>query len=162
MVSTENELRQGPTRARRTEGDRKRRRALADHSAGHVPGEGDIPTESRVDRFRVVIYLCGAPNSDISGPRRECEEYAAVFGWEIMGVIEDRVGLLPPDGREGLTQALAHVESKQAGAVLTAWRSMISTIPQEYDEVAREVESRGGFLHVMDTDRHRGRRAERC
>ncbi|NGO73227.1 hypothetical protein [Streptomyces boncukensis] len=144
------------TEYRRSEGDRERRRALADHAAGHVPGEGPVPARvAKIDRFRVVIYLCAAANSDITGVRKECTEYAEAFGWEITDVIEDRVGLLPPKGREGLTRAVELVERKQAGAVLTPWRSMISTIPQEYDEVARGVEKAGGFLHVMESDRAR-------
>ena len=156
MVSTEQGLRQGPTPARRTAGEKKRRQALADHAAGHVSGEGPVPAyASKVDRFRVVIYLCGAANSDITRPRKECTEYAAAFGWEIADVVEDRVGLLPPEGRDGLTRAVELVERKEAGAVLTPWRSMISTIPQEYDEVARSVEKVGGFLHIMASDRAR-------
>ncbi|WP_033196067.1 hypothetical protein [Streptomyces xiaopingdaonensis] len=156
MVSTEPVLKQGPTPARRTAGEKKRRQALADHAAGHVPGEGPVPDHaSKVGRFRVVIYLCAAANSDISGPRKECTEYAAAFGWEIAEVVEDRVGLLPPEGREGLTRAVEMVGKREAGAVLTPWRSMISTIPQEYDEVARNVEKVGGFLHVMGSDRVR-------
>ncbi|MFD9146192.1 hypothetical protein ACFWDF_02815 [Streptomyces diastaticus] len=97
-----------------------------------------------------MIYLCAAPNTNIDKTRAYCEDYARTFGWEITGVIEDRVGLLPPAGREGLERALQAVEEQRAGAVLTAWRSMISTIAQEYDEVAREIEKRGGFLHVMN------------
>lgn len=156
MVSTEQGLKKGPTPARRTEGEKKRRQALADHAAGHVPGEGPVPARAaKVDRFRVVIYLCAAANSGIAEPRKECTEYAAAFGWEIANVVEDRVGLLLPEGREGLTRAVELVEKKEAGAVLTPWRSMISTIPQEYDEVARSVEKVGGFLHVMDSDRAR-------
>ncbi len=127
-----------------------------------MPGEGDVPSESRVERFRVVIYLCAAPSTDLAKPRKECTDYADAFGWEITEVIEDRVGLLPPDGRQGLTRALSEVEGGRAGAVLTSWRSMISTIPQEYHEVAREVEKLGGFLHVMDSDRKWAREAERC
>jgi hypothetical protein len=37
---------------------------------------------------------------------------------------------------------------------------MISPVASEYDEVARTIESSGGFLHVMDADRARSR-AER-
>ncbi|NLU67754.1 hypothetical protein [Streptomyces sp. HNM0574] len=156
MASTEQGLKKGPTPARRTAGEKSRRQALADHAAGHVPGEGPVPDHaSKVDRFRVVLYLCAAANADIAGPREECAEYAAAFGWEIAEVVEDRVGLLSPEGREGLARAVELVEQQEAGAVLTPWRSMISTIPQEYDEVARGVEKAGGFLHVMDSDRIR-------
>ncbi|MBO8199597.1 hypothetical protein JW613_15015 [Streptomyces smyrnaeus] len=151
MVSTEQGRERGPSAARRTEGENKRRQALADHAAGHVPGEGPVPTRAtKVDRFRVVIYLCAAANSDIAGPRKECTEYASAFGWEIADVVEDRVGLLPPEGREGLARAVELVEKEDAGAVLTPRRSMISSIAQEYDEVARSVEKVGGFLHVID------------
>ncbi|WP_244502575.1 hypothetical protein [Streptomyces oceani] len=107
---------------------------------------------TNVARFRVVIYLCAAANSDLARPREECTEYAAAFGWEIADVVEDRVGLLPPEGRDGLTRAVGLIEKEEAGAVLTPWRSMISTIPQEYDEVARSVEKMGGFLHVTGSD----------
>ena len=57
-------------------------------------------------------------------------------------------GLLPPQRRDGLGQAVERIKSGEAGAVLTAWRSMISSVPQEYDEIAREIEKAGGFLHV--------------
>lgn len=148
MVSIESGKRQGPTTARRTEGDLSRRRALAEAAAGVLPGEAAATGVARIQRFRCVIYLCGAPNSDIGAPRKECTEYAEAFGWEIAGVIEDRVGLLPPDDREGLRQAVDRVKGGEAGAVLTAWRSMISPVPQEYDRIAGEIEKAGGFLHV--------------
>jgi hypothetical protein len=155
MVSIESGSKQGSTPARRTDGERKRRQALADGAAGIMPSEADAP--KGVDRFRVVIYLCAAANTSLAAPRRECTEYAAAFGWEVADAIEDRFGLLPPEGRDGLARALDMVEAKEVGAVLTPWRSMISTVPQGYDEVARDVEKRGGFLHVMDSDRSRRR-----
>ncbi|MGP3953743.1 hypothetical protein [Streptomyces sp. 7N604] len=159
MVSIESGQRQGLPTIRRTEGDLRRRQALADAAAGISPGEVDVPAEAaKIERFRCVIYLCGAPNANIGAPRTECTEYAEAFGWEITGVIEDHEGLLPPDGREGLRQAIDRIKSGEAGAVLTAWRSMISPVPQEYDEIAREIESAGGFLHVKDSTR--GERAE--
>ncbi|MDX3453987.1 hypothetical protein PV396_18880 [Streptomyces sp. ME02-8801-2C] len=154
MVSIESGDRQGPTTARRTEGDLARRRALADAASGVLPGEAEVAAgAARIQRFRCVIYLCGAPNADIGAPRKECTEYAEAFGWEITSVIEDRVGLLPPDGREGLVRAIDSVKGGEAGAVLTAWRSMISPVPQEYDQIAGEIEKAGGFLHVKDSER---------
>ncbi|MEU1019479.1 hypothetical protein ABZ383_30815 [Streptomyces sp. NPDC005900] len=101
-----------------------------------------------MERFRCVSCLCGAPTTDITTSRQECAEYAGMFGWHITEVIEERVGLLPPHGRDGLERAVERVRGGDAGAVLTAWRSMISSVPQEYDEVAREIERAGGFLHV--------------
>ncbi|MFE6742358.1 recombinase family protein [Streptomyces tubercidicus] len=152
MVSTEHGHRQGPNAARRTEGDLRRRQALADAATGIPPGDVDVPAEAaKIERFRCVIYLCSAPNANTEAPRKECTEYAKAFGWEITGVVEDHAGLLPPDGREGLRQAVDRIKDGEAGAVLTAWRSMISPVPQEYDQVAREIESAGGFLHVMDS-----------
>ncbi|GGS24982.1 hypothetical protein AB0E75_03070 [Streptomyces griseoviridis] len=150
MVSDKSAQTQERARARRTEGDLRRRRALADAAAGMPP----------IERFHCVIYLCGAPGTDIAGPREECAEYAEAFGWGITDVIEERVGLLPPQGREGLKRAVEHVRSEAAGAVLTSCRSMISSVPQEFDEVAREVEKAGGFLHVMAAARG-GQRAAR-
>ncbi|MCP9958473.1 MULTISPECIES: recombinase family protein [Streptomyces] len=152
MAIVESGQRQGRARVRRTKGDLRRRQALADAAAGIGPGEADVPAEAaRVERFRCVIYLCGAPSTDITAPRRECAEYAEAFGWEVTGVIEEHAGLLPPHGRDGLGRAVEHIRSGEAGAVLTAWRSMISSVPQEYDEVAREIEKAGGFLHVKDS-----------
>ncbi|MBT2396567.1 hypothetical protein [Streptomyces sp. ISL-100] len=154
MVSIQSGQGQGPTTVRRTEGDLKRRRALADASAGISPGEADVPAEAaKIERFRCVIYLCSAPNANIGAPRKECTEYAEAFGWEIAGVIEDHAGLLPPEGRDGLRQAVDRIKLGEAGAVLTAWRSMISPVPQEYGTVAREIEKAGGFLHVKDSAR---------
>ncbi|WP_435602550.1 hypothetical protein [Streptomyces sp. bgisy130] len=154
MVSNATEQRQGQARGRRSGGDLRRRQALADVAAGITPGEADVPAEAaKIEQFRCVIYLCGAPHTNLAGPREECTEYAEAFGWEITGVIEERVGLLPPQGRDGLGQAAERIKSGEAGAVLTAWRSMISSVPQEYDEVAREIEKAGGFLHVKDSAR---------
>ncbi|MCQ8192168.1 hypothetical protein [Streptomyces rugosispiralis] len=155
MVSNTIEQRQGQTRSHRTGSDLRRRQALADAAAGISPGEAAVPAEAaKIERFRCVLYLCGAPNTNIAGPRQECTEYAEAFGWEITDVIEERVGLLPPQGRDGLRQAVECIKSDEAGAVLTAWRSMISSVPQEYDEVAREIEKAGGFLHVKDSARN--------
>jgi hypothetical protein len=162
MVGSESGQRQGPTTVRRTEGDLRRRQALADAAAGISPGEADVPAEAaKVERFRCVIYLCGAPNANIGAPRKECIEYAEAFGWEITGLIEDHTGFLPPEGRDGLRQAVDRIKRGEAGAVLTAWRSMISPVPQEYDQVAREIENAGGFLHVMDSARSENG-VERC
>ena len=60
--------------------------------------------------------------------------------------------------REGLGRAVELVERRRADAVLTLWRSVISTVPQEYGAIAREVEKADGFLHVMDSDRARPHR----
>lgn len=155
MFSVESGQRQGRTRVRRSQGDLRRRQALADAAAAISPGEADVPAEAaKIERFRCVIYLCGAPRTNIAGPRQECTEYAEAFGWEITEVIEERAGLLPPQGRDRLWQAVEHIRSGEAGAVLTAWRSMISSVPQEYDEVAREIEKAGGFLHVKGSARN--------
>ncbi|QES41924.1 hypothetical protein DEJ49_13760 [Streptomyces venezuelae] len=154
MVSSERDQGQEPCAARRTEGQLRRRQGLADASAGVTPGETGVPAVvARIERFRCVIYLSGAAGADIAAPRRECTQYAAAFGWEITEVIEEHVGLLPPHGRAGLGQALDRIKAAEAGAVLTAWRSMISSVAQEYDEVAREIEKAGGFLHVRDSAR---------
>jgi len=160
MVRTEHEQRQGATPPRRTAGDLARRRNLANAAAGEMPDEDDASTAaSKIERFRVVIYMCGAPNADLSAAQDECHEYAEAFGWEIAAEIEDREGLSKPEGRTGLAQAVERVKNREAGALLTPWRSMISPVPQEFDEVARKVESAGGFLHVMDADRARARAA---
>ncbi|WP_320773182.1 hypothetical protein [Streptomyces sp. CRN 30] len=145
----------GPgTRPRRTEGDRRRRQALADIAAGITPGEADVWAEAaKVERFRCVIYLCGALRTELTGPRTECTGYAEAFGWEITDVIEERAGLLPPRGRDGLDRAVGYITSGTAGAVLTSCRSMISAVAQEYDDMAREIERAGGFLHVRDAAR---------
>ncbi|MFD4631891.1 hypothetical protein ACFVYR_27880 [Streptomyces sp. NPDC058284] len=132
----------------------RRRQALADAAAGVSPGEAEVRAGAvGIGRFRCVIYLSGAAGTDIVVPRKECTEYAEAFGWEIADVVEERVGLLPPQGRVGLERAVECVRSGGAGAVLTAWRSMISPAVQEYDEVAREIEKAGGFLHVKDSVR---------
>ncbi|AEW95610.1 MULTISPECIES: recombinase family protein [Streptomycetaceae] len=152
MVSVEGMQRQRRVEAHRSEGDLRRRRALADAAAGITTGEADVPTKAaKVERFRCVIYLCGEPPTDTAARRKECTGYAEAFGWEIADVIEEHAGLLPPHARTGLAQAVEQVRSGHAKALLTARRSMISTTPQQYAEVAREVENAGGFLHVMDS-----------
>ncbi|MFJ5560262.1 hypothetical protein ACIQCD_23320 [Streptomyces sp. NPDC093250] len=113
MVSFRSEQRREQARPGRTVGDARRRQALADAAAGHA---GDV---ARVERFRCVIYLCGAPHTDFATPLKECTEYANAFGWQITDVIEERAGLLPPQGRDGLRQAIERVRKGEAGAVLT-------------------------------------------
>jgi hypothetical protein len=143
---------------RRTVGDIQRRRSLADAAAGVQLDAADANSAApRVGKFRVVIYLCGAPNADISGPAQACREYADAFRWEVVAEIEDRHGLGVPEGREGLKRAVELIERREAGAVLTPWRSMISPVPEEYAEVARKIEKWGAFLQVMDSDRVRAR-----
>ncbi|WP_051823842.1 recombinase family protein [Streptomyces sp. NRRL S-1448] len=150
MLSSEYVNRQGSTTARRTEGDVRRRQALADAASGMSPGAIALPAKAaKIERFRCVIYLCGAPGDNLAELREECTEYAEAFCWGITAVIEDREGPSAPEGRDGLRQAIDLIKSGQAGAVVTAWRSMISPTVQEYDQVAREVERAGGFLHVM-------------
>lgn len=150
MASTERGQRQEPTKARRTESDLRRRRTLADAAAGVPPGDaGASGKATRRGRFRCVIYLCGDPHADTAELRRDCTEYAEAFCWEITAVIEDGAGAPPPPDRTGLRQAIEHVRSGGAGAVVTARRSMISPVAREYDQVTREIEKAGGFLHVM-------------
>lgn len=116
-----------------------------------MPGEAGAPGKpTRIGRFRCVIYLCDAPHTDIAELRKDCTEYAEAFCWEITAVIEDGVGSLPPPERTGLRRAIEHVSSGEAGAVVTARRSMTSLATQEYDQVVHEIEKAGGFLHVME------------
>ena len=104
MVGIESgQQRQGRTGTHRTEGELRRRAGLADAAAGVAPGEADVRARAaRIERFRCVIYLCGAAHTDMAAPRAECTEYAEAFGWEITDVIEEHAGLLPPHGRPGL------------------------------------------------------------
>ncbi|MFH8515200.1 recombinase family protein [Streptomyces gelaticus] len=123
-----------------------------------MPDAGDTSAAApKIERFRVVIYMCGAPNADLRRAQDEAYEYAEAFGWEVAAEIEDRHGLGKPEDRPGLAQAIERVKNKEAGALLAPWRSVISPIPQEFDEVSRKVESAGGFLHVMDSDRARAK-----
>ncbi|KUL38627.1 hypothetical protein ADL22_17820 [Streptomyces sp. NRRL F-4489] len=150
MVNTERGPRWRPPVARRSEGDARRRRALADAAAGVAPGEAATPPGSTpFGRFRCVIYLCRLPAVSLDRLRTECAEYADAFCWEIAAVIVDEAGPLPPEDRPGFRQAVGHISSGAAGAVVTAQRSMVSATTEEYDRVAREIEQAGGFLHVM-------------
>ena len=144
MVS-ESENGQQAAAPRRTEGDLQRRRGLADAASGV-----EVSEESKVRKFPVVIYLCGARNADLSVPRDQCREYAEAFRWDVVAEIEEAEGLNNPAEREGLKRAIDLVKEKRAFAVLTPWRTMISPIAREYDETARSIEKWGGFLQVMD------------
>ncbi|QNP74295.1 hypothetical protein IAG44_35800 [Streptomyces roseirectus] len=146
MVGESEQVPQATSR-RRTEGDRERRRDLADVAAGIPPA-----TESEVGKFRVVIYLCGALNADLKSSRDSCKAYADSLSWDVVAVIEDRDGLLPPDGRSGLNLAIERIKAREAGALLTPWQMMISSIPSEFHEVSREIEGLGGFVQVMAVD----------
>ncbi|MFD4996681.1 hypothetical protein [Streptomyces buecherae] len=103
----------------------------------------------------MIVYLCSAPNAEISHLRTACIDAASAYGWGVSAYIEDRMGLLPPEGRTGLAQALRGIENGEAGAIVTPWRSMISPLPEEYDEIAHQIEKAGGFLYVLDSDRSR-------
>ncbi|WP_438486143.1 hypothetical protein [Streptomyces sp. S186] len=153
MVNDEHGHWRGPSTARRTESDLRRRQALADAAAGVSPGEaGASAKATRIGRFRCVIYLCATSGADITAWRTDCTEYADAFCWEITDVIEDDdAETLPPGDRSGLKRAIEHIKSGAAGAVVTACRSMISPVTQEYDRVARDIEKAGGFLHVMES-----------
>jgi hypothetical protein len=150
MVSIEHANRQVPTTVRRTEGDLRRRQAIADAASGVEPDAADLPAEAaKIKRFRCVIYLRGVLDTNIAQLRTECTDYAEAFCWEIVAVIEEHAGTPLPVGRDGLKRAMEHITSGEATAVVTARRSMISPVVQEYDQVAREIEQAGGFLHVM-------------
>lgn len=120
----------------RTPQAQQRRRNISDAATG-------------VERFRVLVYLCTAPGTDSTPLRAQCEDYAATYGWTVADVIEDRAGLLPPQGREGLARAVDGIRERRAGALLTPYRSMISPRPAEYHEVAAQLEKAGGFLVAM-------------
>ncbi|GAA0483019.1 hypothetical protein GCM10009544_51120 [Streptomyces stramineus] len=64
-------------------------------------------------------------------------------------VVEDGEQLaVPPREREGLTSALSHLLRGEVGAILTAWRSMISPSVDECREILREIEESGGFVYT--------------
>ncbi|MBB5938804.1 hypothetical protein [Streptomyces zagrosensis] len=50
---------------------------------------------------------------------------------------------------------MKRITNGEVGAVVTAWRSMISPLVGEYDEIARQIEKAGGFLYVLDSDQNR-------
>ncbi len=100
--------------------------------------------------FKVVIYVCVAGNASPDDAVSACRAYAERFGWKVTQVIHDNTGLLPPQGRDGLATAMDLIQAKAAGAVLAPYRSMISPRSDEFDEVAAEIEKRGGFLCVRD------------
>ncbi|MEU7106978.1 hypothetical protein ACFQ2B_32195 [Streptomyces stramineus] len=141
MVSNQRaEPQQHPPAARRTEADRQRRRTLAD-AASLTP---------KIERFRCVVYLSGIPSADADQYRQECQETARVLGWDVVAVVvEDGEQLaVPPREREGLTSALSHLLRGEVGAILTAWRSMISPSVDECREILREIEESGGFVYT--------------
>ncbi|MFD4526756.1 recombinase family protein [Streptomyces sp. NPDC058470] len=117
------------------------------------PKATSIAGSAGSERFKVVIYACVAGNANPQQAISECREYAEAFGWEATHEICDNTGLLPPQGRDGLATALDLVQVSAVGAVLTAYRSMISPRHDEFDEVAAEVEKRGGFLCVREAAR---------
>ncbi|GAA2351402.1 hypothetical protein SVIO_037190 [Streptomyces violaceusniger] len=106
-----------------------------------------------VERFKVIVYVCTAANADPSSPRQECVEHAEMYGWDVVATIMDNTGLSAPQERTGLSEAIERVRAKEAGAILTAYRSMISPRQDEYDQAVAEVEAAGGFLAVRDRER---------
>ncbi|CDR08180.1 MULTISPECIES: hypothetical protein [Streptomyces violaceusniger group] len=106
-----------------------------------------------VERFKVIVYVCTAANADPSLPHQECIEHAEMYGWDVAATIADDTGLSAPQERTGLAEAIERIKAKEAGAILTAYRSMISPRQDEYDQIAAEVEEAGGFLAVRDRER---------
>ena len=122
---------------------------LAQHGAGVQQSLDHLPQlELQLEVIRVERK---------SGPRKEARAYAEAFRWEVVAEIEDRHGLGSPEGREGLKRVIERIARREAGAVLTPWRSMISPLPEEFAEVSRKVEKWGAFLQVTDSDRARAR-----
>ncbi|MBI0382051.1 hypothetical protein JBE27_38760 [Streptomyces albiflaviniger] len=97
--------------------------------------------------------MCTAANADPSSPRQECIEHAEMYGWDVVATIVDNTGLSAPQGRTGLSEAIERIKANEAGAVLTAYRSMISPRQDEYDQILAVVEEAGGFLVVRDRER---------
>lgn len=128
--------------SRRTEGERQRRRSIADAAVGVAVTE---PGRPKVERFRCVIYLCCAV-AYTAQLREECGVSAAAFGWDVVSVIQEDEGQRSPRERAGLTAAIARIKSGDAGAIVTAWRSMISPMAEEYREIVREIEAAEGFV----------------
>lgn len=66
MINAEKERRPEQATARRTEGDRRRRQALADHASGHAPHEGETPLPSGSEQFRAgfpQVMDAGSPRA---------------------------------------------------------------------------------------------------
>ncbi|WPB93638.1 hypothetical protein [Streptomyces malaysiensis] len=106
-----------------------------------------------VERFKVIVYVCTAANADLSLSRQECIEHAEMYGWDVVATIVDNTGLSAPQGRMGLSEAVERIKANEAGAILIAYRSMISPRQDEYDQIVAEVEEVGGFLAVRDRER---------
>ncbi|GAA0363883.1 hypothetical protein [Streptomyces blastmyceticus] len=141
MVSNQRAAPQEPPAARRSEGDRQRRRRLADAASGLV---------QKIERFRCVIYLSGIHGADTDQHRQECQETAEILGWDVVAVVVEKGSQhsAPPREREGMESALSRLRCGEAGAILTAWRSMISPSVDEYRETVREIEETGGFVYA--------------
>lgn len=116
---------------------------------------GKTVERPKAECLRVVVYLCTAPNARTAPLRTACVDAASAYAWEVVAIIEDREGLLPPQGRPGLDEVMKRITNGEVGAVVTAWRSMISPLVGEYDEIARQIEKAGGFLYVLDSDQNR-------
>lgn len=105
--------------------------------------------ERGLKRFTALIYLYDSHGTGFEAPLQLCQRYALKFGWAVSGVITDSGEDSPPDSRAGLRQALEIIQSGGAEALLIPWRSAISPISGEFDDVAEQLEKAGGFLQIV-------------
>jgi hypothetical protein len=145
MASTKSPV--PPTR--RTTGARRRRRNIADASAG-LPLAPELPDRTvrgpLAPGFRVALYLCAADGTALEAQRRACTAHAGARGWTVDAVFEDPDHLRPPEARPVLGEAVGHVAAGRATAVLAFSAPAVSPLPQETDEVARSLRHAGGLL----------------
>ncbi|HEY8982307.1 MAG TPA: hypothetical protein VIU15_22300 [Streptomyces sp.] len=99
-----------------------------------------------------VVYLCTTLHTDPRNLLDACHAYAGNRGWHVVEALHDDTGLSDPTrprDRPALARAIEVLDGSDASVLLTVSPGMISSLPAEYDQVARRVTDAGGFIHTM-------------
>lgn len=97
---------------------------------------------------RTVIYLRGTDAEELDDAEKRCGEYAARFGWQVLGTVRDRRSTIR------LNDLISKVRRMQIQIILTGNFDMISSDPQIRDDLMMEVERNQCFVHPIEAQRN--------
>lgn len=96
----------------------------------------------------MVLYVCVTRGEDGTVYADQCRGHAEARDWRVVKELTDQ-GDDTPSRKPGLQQALELIKSREAGGIITPFRSCISILPSEYEETAAVIAESGGFIKVL-------------
>jgi hypothetical protein len=84
--------------------------------------------------YRAVIYLCGTEGKALDDAERRCRDYAARFGWRVLGSLR---GSAPPASARFL---LSEAQALGAQIIMTDTLDMISPDQAARDQLLTDLE----------------------